>query len=567
VETQTRNCQNCKADFQIESEDFNFYEKIKVPAPTWCSKCRMERRMSFINTWNVYFRNCDKCGQKTLSMYPPEQEIVVYCQPCFWADDWDGTEYGMDYDPNRPFLEQVNELSKKTPFSSGDINYTTMKNSDYSNGIAWSKNCYLTFWADYCEDVYYSSLLNTAKDISDSLRIFKSELCYESIGQNDCYRVFYSQECDACVDVWFSRNCYSCTNCVGCVNLRGASYQIFNVQYSKEEYSQKLKELKLDTRTGIEKLKKEADKFWQERPYRFYTGNTLNLNSTGEYLFNSKNSKEIYIGSKVENSKWCQFISVSPVKDCVDYSGWGNNAEMVYESASVGENASNVKFSQECFPDCLNIEYCQWVIAGKNNFGCVSLKRKHYCILNKEYSKEEYEKLKAQIIEDMEKNPYIDDLGRTYKYGEFFPLEMSKFCYNKSNVMKFLPKTKEQAISEGYNWSDKEDVSHTASRSVDSLPECIVNTDESILNDVIGCGQCGRGYKITQGEFGLLRKMNLPTPHECPKCRENKRFARLNKPGLYSRICAKCSADIYTPYSPDRPEIVYCVHCYQQEFA
>ena len=33
-------CQNCKILFVIESEDFNFYEKIKVPPPTFCHDCK-----------------------------------------------------------------------------------------------------------------------------------------------------------------------------------------------------------------------------------------------------------------------------------------------------------------------------------------------------------------------------------------------------------------------------------------------------------------------------------------------------------------------------------------------
>jgi hypothetical protein len=78
MEVETKSCQNCKKDFTIEPEDFKFYEKIKVPPPTWCSKCRMERRMSFINTWNIYWRNCDKCGNKTMSVYPQEQKITVF---------------------------------------------------------------------------------------------------------------------------------------------------------------------------------------------------------------------------------------------------------------------------------------------------------------------------------------------------------------------------------------------------------------------------------------------------------------------------------------------------------
>jgi hypothetical protein len=187
--------------------------------------------------------------------------------------------------------------------------------------------------------------------------------------------------------------------------------------------------------------------------------------------------------------------------------------------------------------------------------------------LNKEYSKEEFEKLRAQIIEDMKTNPYIDKLGRKFGYGEFFPPEMSKFSYNKSNAMRFFPKTKEQAISEGYAWSDRPDAVYEITLLAEKLPDTIEKTDENILNEVIGCGSCGRGYKITQGEFDLLRKLNLPVPHECFKCRENKRFAKLNPPKLWQRNCAKCDKEIVTAFAPERPEIVYCEKCYQQEFA
>lgn len=568
MQPKMKNCQNCKKDFTVEPEDFKFYEKMKVPPPTWCPGCRLERRMSFINTLNIYWRNCDKCGKRTLSIYPPEQKIIVYCQPCWWKDDWDGTEYGMDYDPSRPFLEQVKELSNKTPYTALESLYTSIKNSDYSNAIAWCKDCYLVFWADYCDSVYHSSFLNGAKYSVDCLRSHESELSYESIGVTKCYQTFFSEECDTCVDMWFSRNCYSCTNCIGCVNLRGASNCIFNVKYSKEEYVEKLKEFSLDSWTNLCKFREEAYKFWFTKPYREYSGNSLNKNVTGEYVYKSKNSKEMYICKNAEDCKWCQFITVASAKDCWDYSGWGNNSSLIYECSNVGEDANNIRFSCLCTSDILNLQYCIWSISGKNNFGCVNLKRKKYCILNKEYSKEEYEKLESQIIENMKMNPYIDKLGRKFFYGEFFPPEMSKFPYNKSNAMKFLPKTKETALAEGYNWDGEENSvsKYNISKLVDSLPERIIDTKEDILNEVIGCRNCGKGYKIAQGELNLLRKMNLPVPHECPKCRDNKRFARLNKIKLHNRTCAKCSVNIYTPYAPDRPEIVYCVKCYQAEF-
>jgi len=170
MEDKTKACQNCKKDFIVELEDFNFYKRIDVPAPTWCPECRIIRRMACGNSWSFFWRNCDKCKKRTLSMYTPEQKLIVYCQPCWWGDSWDGSEYAIDYDPKRPFLEQLKELSEKTPYATLESTYTTLKNCEYTNAIAYSKDCFMIVWADYCESVYYSSILNGLKFSSDCLR-------------------------------------------------------------------------------------------------------------------------------------------------------------------------------------------------------------------------------------------------------------------------------------------------------------------------------------------------------------------------------------------------------------
>jgi hypothetical protein len=558
-------CQNCKKDFIIEVEDFNFYKKMKVPAPTWCPECRLIRRLIFQNTWNLYWRDCDKCKGKMISRYSPEQTIKVYCPECWWKDDWDGTEYAMDYDVSRPFLEQVKQLIDITPYVSTNSLHSSNKNCDYVNSTAWSKDCYLTFWADYCENVYYSTLINNLKHSMDCIRGYYSELCYESIGFIRCYKMFYSDECDDCIDVWFSRNCYNCQNCIGCVNLSGASYCIFNVKYNKEEYGKVVKDLDLKSWSKIQELGKEAFKFWLTKPYRAYHGHSLNYNVTGDYVYTSKNSKESYILNGAEDCKYCQLITVTPIKDCYDYLGWGDNANRIYEGVSIGYNADSILFSNECWPDAFDLQYCSWSISGKNNFGCVNLKRKQYCILNKQYTKEEFFKLREKIIEDMKVNPYIDNLGRKFYYGEFFPLEFSEFSYNKSNAMRFFPKIKEEAQKEGYGWDDSEKIIGKYTMKALELPDNIEETNDLILKESIECVTCDRPYNIAKGELDLLRKLELPLPHECPKCRENIRFNRMTMPGLYNRNCNKCSVKVRTPYSPDRPEIIYCEKCYQQE--
>jgi len=463
-------------------------------------------------------------------------------------------------------LAQVKELFDKTPYQTLESDYLSLKNCDYTNSIGWSKDCYLTFFADYSENVYYSSILDHVRYSMDCLQLKDSELCYELSRGTKCYRTFFSEECEACVDVWFSRNCYGCTDCIGCVNLRGATHSIFNKKYSKEEYEAKKKEFRLYSFKNLETLKKKAEVFWQIKPRREYCGNPLNYNVTGEYVYESKNSKEMYMVIGAENSKWCELISLGPIGDCFDYVSWGSNSSLIYEAAAVGENSSQVCFSVQCFPDSLNLQYCFWNIAGKNNFGCVNLKRKKYCILNKQYSKEEYEKLKAKIIADMRVNPYVDSLGRKFYYGDFFPPEFSPHPYNKSLAMRFIPKTKKEVLKEGYFWEEISNPGYKISIEASSLPDTIEEISLSIFDQVIRCQNCKRGYKITKGEVELLRKMNLPLPRECPKCREERRFNRLNKPKFYDRNCAKCGKKIRTAFSPAESDIVYCEKCYQAEF-
>lgn len=498
-------------------------------------------------------------------MYSPEKPIQVYCNDCWWSDVWDGTEYAMDYDPKRNFLEQVYELSRKTPWVAQEVVAPSMVNSEYCNGASYLRNCYLTFWADYCENLNNSTFCLNFKDSSDCLRGYNSELCYESVGFSRNFKTYFSEESDDCVDVWFSRNCYNCNNCIGCVNLRGASYCIFNEQYSKEDYLKKLEEFDFKSWGKLQEFKKKAHEFWDTLPYRAYKGHSMNVNVTGDYVYESKNSFDMYISNGAEDSRYCQFITVPKARDCYDYSGWGDNAQSVYEAHSSGEGVNNVKFSYCAYSESSNVEYSIWTIAGKDNLGCVNLKRKKYCILNKEYSKEEYEKLKAEIIEDMKNNPYIDKKGRVYKYGEFFPTDFSLFNYNETTAFKFFPKTKEQVLAEGLSWGEDTEVKHNCTIEPKDLPETIALTGENILNEVVGCVECGRGYKVGQMELSLLQKMNLPIPHSCPKCRIKYLFSRLDPIALWTRNCAKCGEETSSAFGPERPEIIYCEKCYQQE--
>ena len=45
---------------------------------------------------------------------------------------------------------------------------------------------------------------------------------------------------------------------------------------------------------------------------------------------------------------------------------------------------------------------------------------------------------------------------RVYKYGEFFPYELTCFKYNESSAQQYFPLDKENALEQGFQWKDKE---------------------------------------------------------------------------------------------------------------
>jgi len=68
MQSETKQCQSCRKEFVIKPEDFAFYDKMKVPAPTFCPDCRMIRRMLFRNERTWYRRKCDATGENILAV-------------------------------------------------------------------------------------------------------------------------------------------------------------------------------------------------------------------------------------------------------------------------------------------------------------------------------------------------------------------------------------------------------------------------------------------------------------------------------------------------------------------
>ncbi len=173
------------------------------------------------------------------------------------------------------------------------------------------------------------------------------------------------------------------------------------------------------------------------------------------------------------------------------------------------------------------------------------------------------EKIKKHMY-DM---PYLDKKGRLYKYGEFFPFEISPLSYNQSMVQDYFPLEKEEILYKGYLYSPINRKEFKITKKCIDLEDDISLVDDSILKEVLGCKNCSKAFKLIEKEFLFYKRFNLPIPRNCNFCRIEKLIKSVNPPRFYNRKCMKegCNNEFETSYSPERPEIVYCEKCYQSE--
>ncbi len=577
---ETRVCQNCKNDFTIEPEDFLFYEKIKVPPPTWCAYCRFIRKMTFVNERSLYKRQCGNCGTSIITMYKDTNLFPVWCVKCYLADSWDPVAYGIDLDFSKNFFTQFKELRDTVPHRSLDQNEKNGSDTEYSNFCYSSKNSYLSFNVTSSENIKYSKyVLKKNKNCIDSFIFADNDKCYELVQASKNYNCSFLLESRESIDSHFLYDCSNCVSCCLSSNIRNKSFVFANQQLSKEDYMNAIKGLELGTYTGQVRAKNIFKEIVEGSIHK-YAHNKNAVNVTGDFIENSKNIKYSYGVVGGENMKNI-FFSMNVAKDSHDLIFTGRGEEC-YELAYGGRGINRVFFSFSCGSGSKNLFYCDNCKACMDCFGCVGLRNKQYCIFNKEYTKEEYFKITDKLKKVMTDMPYVDKIGRVYGFGEYFPTEISPFAYNETVAFEELPLSEEGVIKNGFTWQKAEAKSHMPTISVDDILNNIADIDDSICNEIISCPNngspktsCSGAYKILKDELTFYKQMHLPIPRYCPNCRYHHRLVWKNPFRFYKRQCmcekenhgheGSCPNKFETSYSPERPEVVYCEKCYQKE--
>src|SRR3989338_1088586 len=315
---ETRSCQNCKQNFTIDGEDFDFYKKIKVPAPTFCPDCRMQRRLLWRNEHTFYRRKCDAPGhtEDMIAIYAPEEPVTVYDRDFWFSDGWDPLQYGRDYEfGEKSFFEQFKALLKEVPHPSFFDSKST--NSQYCNFTVEHKNCYLVTAGWGNEDCLYNNRISYCKDTLDSYIAHKTEFSYGNVYCKDSYQLFFSRDSESCNNSYLLYNCRNCSFCICSTNLRNKQYHIFNQPCTKEEYTKKIAEMNLASAKTLADLKKRFDEMYLKCIHKYaHLINTVQV--TGDHVEKSKNCSYCFdLAGEAENSKFSHWGTYG-LKDSYD---------------------------------------------------------------------------------------------------------------------------------------------------------------------------------------------------------------------------------------------------------
>jgi len=267
-------------------------------------------------------------------------------------------------------------------------------------------------------------------------------------------------------------------------------------------------------------------------------------------------SKNVHDSYEVVYSEDCRYCyDAGYMKDCYDTYESAFNCELQYECHGCN-NGKYLNFAHVSY-DNHDANYIDTCHNSGNLFGCIGMRHGKYCVLNKQYSKEEYEELVPRIIEHMQ-NPIQENTHASacVEYGEFFPTERSLFGYNETLANNFYPLTKDEALARGYKWKDDFEKEEYQGE-VYKLPDNIKDTPDDVCKKVLKCKVTGQAYKIIPQELELYRRLGVALPRRCPNQRFRDRMKLQNARALWPHTCAVSGKQIMAPYPPDRGDTVY----------
>ena len=513
-----RACAETGLSFKINEQDLALLAKISpkvdgrslvISPPTLCPGARERRRLSWRNERTLYRRQCPVTGDSFISIYAPASPYNAVGLAQWYSDSWDATTFGREFDFDRPFFEQFEDLLRATPLI--PLLIGNCENSDYTNYSLSNKDSYMIAPADYNERCFHSAYIFRSRDCGDCFFVSDSELCYECIDCINCYEVLGSQCLRNCHTSLFCYDCRSCSNCIGCYGLRNKEYYVCNEPVSKETFEEKKESI-------LRSWSRDSDSLVRA---------SLDLERTHSLQENCEdcegtslvNCKNCYSSHDLIESQDCRYVRYGiRAVDCLDGNGIPNG-ELLYECTAV-PTCKRSAFCASCWDGSYELFYSYLCRASNNCFGCVSLHRKQFCILNRQYTEVEYYQLLQRIIEHM---------SRTGEWGEFFPVGSSPFAYNETAAMNAFPLPKEEIEAIGGVYRNIDQARDQGEDEKAVLASDVVPDEQIVIKSIFKCIESSKPYRIVKPELDFYIKLGVPLPTLHPDVRHRRRIKLRDK--------------------------------------
>ncbi len=552
-----RECFLCSSAFVLTDADLALLDKLSpafsgkkepIPPPTLCPDCRAQRRMSFRNERQLYRRTCDKTGKAIISVYPPDAPFVVWDKDVWFSDAYDPFAYGRPYDPSRPFFNQFADLFATVPQPS--LRVESSENCDFNNDMSNCSDCYLCSRTHFSQSLLFTYRGNKSQDSVDCTQITRCSFLYGCTECVNCQDSRFLLFCTDCATSAFLFDCRGCMDCFLCCNLRNKRYCFANEQCTKEEYASKVGAFQAASWEAQQAMLAQFAALQAEAIHPAQrlvqcedcTGDNLQGCTRCDHCFSCQECRDgRYLWDVKEHS------------DAMDVYSGGRGSELQYETTATSA-AYGCAFCLRA-PESQHILYSYLTLGCAHLFGCIGMRRAQYCVLNTQYTKEEYDALVPTIIERMRSEG---------AYGEFFPTAISPFGYNDTVAADHFPLSQEETVARGWRWQERNDTIPDVEKVIDAsqLPDSLDDIPDDVLNWAIRCSVSGRPFKLTAPELAFYRQHRIPVPRTHPDVRYRGRMALQRLFRLWDRACDRCGTAISTSMVPERSGKVFCEACY-----
>lgn len=320
------------------------------------------------------------------------------------------------------FLEAFEKLRNETPrLALMNVPAATLTCSNFTFQCS---NSFYNVGSDFLEESHYNYWGYHNKNSIDCTYCRYCKDCYECLDCRSCISSSFLQDCENCEDCYACFDCSNLKNCFACIGISNKEYYVFNKPYSKEDYFEKCKKFAVKSPEELRSLFKDIK---QLRPHIFMRQCMNKGICSGDYIYFSKNSQFCFDTMSCEN---CFYMNNAiNCFECCDISYAGEPPlQGCYEIMS-GMGLTDCSFCASCWHGS-NLEYCEYCFNCRYCFGCIGLRDKKYCILNKPYKPEKYFKEIARIkAETKEQSLYGKWFQTTYPLEDtvlsdaFYPVE------------------------------------------------------------------------------------------------------------------------------------------------